>query len=210
MIRTCDCGGLYTTEYEAFAGTPCHCAFPVTTEARTEIFNWSDHGASRRSFLRLTGTGAAGFVVGSAIGCGGKSVSGTVVLITGAVSELKAIYPNLPALDKIIKLAESFNADWVAGKFDSARAFFESLDSTVQQVIADLGVNASTRVKLLLASLGIAVRVIASLISEQGTANPAAEMTANAKAPATAKRVNQLANPDVAAQILKAVQRQIE
>jgi hypothetical protein len=62
------------------------------------------------------------------------------------------------ALDKIVKLAESFNADWTAGKFDSARAVFESLDSAVQQVISDLNINASPQAKLLLASVGIGVR----------------------------------------------------
>lgn len=161
----------------------------------------------RRNFIGNTVTGVAGFTIASQINCGGKSVSGTVTLITGAISELKLLFPAIPALDKIIKLATDFNADWIAGKFDSARTFFDNLDTTVQTVISDLGLNASARVKLLLASVGIGVRVIAALISEQGASQPKAMTAANATAPSTVNRVKQLANAAEAETILKAVMK---
>ena len=99
-------------------------------------------------------------------------------------------------------VANDFNSAWVKGQFDSARQFFESLDETVTLVINDLGIGASTRVKLLLASLGIAVRTIAALISEQGQTQPKAASMAGAK---TVNRVKQLANASDADWILKAV-----
>jgi len=162
---------------------------------------------NRRTFIGTGAVGVASIAVTSQINCGGKSVSGTVTLITGAITELKLLFPSASALDKIIKLATDFNADWVAGKFDSARTFFENLDLTVQQVMNDLGVSASPRAKLLLASVGIAVRVIASLISEQGAAEPRAARAAGAQAPATVSRVKQLSNAADADTILKAVQK---
>jgi hypothetical protein len=161
---------------------------------------------NRRSFIQTSTIGLASVAVVSQIGCGGKSVSGTIALITGAISELKILYPAVPALDKIVKLAESFNADWTAGKFDSARAFFESLDSTVQQVIADLNINASPQAKLLLASVAIGVRLIASLIAAQAQNQPRAMASAQASAPKTVSRIKQLSNAAEADWILRAVQ----
>jgi hypothetical protein len=157
---------------------------------------------NRRNFIQGAGIGVASVIVVESVGCGGKSISGTVTLITGAISELKLLYPNLPVLDKIVKLSESFNADWVAGKFDTARTFFESLDTTVLQVMNDLGVNASPRAKLLLSTVGIAVRVIASLIAEQGQAAGPQAIRAAGK---TADRIKQLSNAAEADWILRAV-----
>ena len=137
--------------------------------------------------------------------CGGQSISGTVTIITGAVSELQILFPNESKLAQVIKLANDFNADWTAGKFDSAKTFFENLDVVVGQVISDLGLNASTRVKLLLATLGIAVRTVAALIQEQGNAQPSIAAKARAASPQTVDRVNELANDAVASQLLKAV-----
>ena len=167
---------------------------------------------NRRNFIQTTALVTSGTIAGMAFtapSCGGKSVSGTVTLITGAISELKLLFlGNKTLLDKIIKLATDFNTDWVAGKFDSARTFFENLDTTVQQVITDLGVNATPRAKLLLASVGIAVRVIASLISEQNLSLPSAVSTqAQVRAGKTADRVRQLSNAADADWILKATQK---
>lgn len=162
-----------------------------------------DYKSSRRKFIKSAGIGAGSLLLASQLDCGGQSVSGTVTLITGGVSELKLLFPSNPLLDKIVKLATDFNADWVAGKFDSARTFFENLDSTVQQVIGDLGVTASPRVKLLLASLGIAVRIIASLIGEQAT--PAAVRAASDAAPQAVSRIKELSNAADAERILSAV-----
>lgn len=161
-------------------------------------------GYNRRDFIKGAATATVGIVIVESLNCGGKSVSGTVTLITGAISELKLLYPSLPILDKVVRLATDFNKDWTDGKFDSARTFFENLDSTVQQVITDLGINASPRAKLLLASVGIAVRVIASLINEQGQqAGVMAE--ANATAPKTVSRIKQLSNAADSDWILRAV-----
>lgn len=159
---------------------------------------------NRRKFIQTGAVGAGSLVVLSQLNCGGKSVGGTVTLITGAIAELKLIFPSLPALDKIVKLATDFNTAWVAGKFDSARTFFESLDTTVQQVMNDLEINGTTRVKLLVATLGIAVRTIAALIAEQGQAVGSRAVRA---AGATGDRVKQLANAADAARILGAVKK---
>lgn len=203
MIKTCDCGGLYATERESFAGRPCYCPFPHTTEAYTVPGAEGLGTNTRRDFLRLGGLGVGSLMLTSQINCGGKSISGTIALISGAISELKLLYPNLAVLDKIVKLATDFNRDWVAGKFDSARTFFESLDTTVQQVITDLELNASARVKLLLASVAVGVRLIATLISEQAT--PSAMATAQVSAPKTVNRIKQLSNPADADWILRSV-----
>ncbi len=160
---------------------------------------------NRRNFIQGTAAGAGSVLVLNAIGCGGKSVSGTVAIITGAVSELQILFPNEPLLGKVVKLASDFNSDWVAGKFDSAKTFFENLDTAVTQVINDLGINASPRGKLLLATLGIAVRTIAAIINEQGAQEPKAAAVAGASAPRTVSRIKSLANPNDADWILKAV-----
>lgn len=159
---------------------------------------------NRRTFI---GTGAVAGVGIATMGlkCGGPSVNGTVTIIMGAISELRVLFPTVPALDKVISLAKSFNEAWVAGKFDDARSFFENLDTTVGQVIADLGINASTRIKLLLASVGIAVRTIAALIKEQGDANLAVAGAVRQSAPRTVSRIEKLADAAAADQLLKAV-----
>jgi len=160
---------------------------------------------NRRNFIQTGAMGGASALLVSQIGCGGTSVSGTVTILTGAVAELKILFPANALLGKIVSLADDFNKDWVAGKFDSARTLFGNLDVVVSQVISDLGVNASTRIKLLLAALGIALRTIAALIKEQGQQTPLAARTARTIAPQTVNRVNQLADPDVADKLLRSV-----
>ena len=159
----------------------------------------------RRDFIKGSALGAGALVLASQVDCGGKSVSGAVAILSGAVSELKPLFPNVPKLDQIIKLATDFNADWVAGKFDTARDLFDNLDVVVEQVINDLGINSTTRVKLLLATLGIGLRTIAALIAEQGQAQPIAARRAGVRAGSTVSRVRELADPSVADTLLKAV-----
>jgi len=160
---------------------------------------------NRRSFIQGTATGAASILVLDAVGCGGKSVAGSVTIIQGAASELQVLFPNNPALGKIVSLANDFSKDWSAGNFASARTAFDNLDTEINQVITDLGLNASTRIKLILAALGIGLRAVAAIISEQGQSNPAASRAARDAAPQTVNRVNQLADPTVADRLLKSV-----
>lgn len=160
---------------------------------------------SRRYFIKAGIAGGAGLALASQLDCGGKSVSGTVTIIAGAVEELQILFPSVPALAQALKLAKDFNADWTAGKFDSARKFFENLDTIVGQVISDLGVNASTRVKLLLATLGIAVRTIAALINEQAQTVSTLAGKARTANPRTADRVDELASAAVADRLLATV-----
>lgn len=128
---------------------------------------------NRRNFIQTTAVGAASVVTLNQIGCGGKSVSGMVAILSGGVSELKILFPSNSLLDKIVSLATDFNSDWVAESSTPREPF-----SRLGQVMNDLGVNASTRVKLLLAGLGIALRTIAALIQEQGQAQPKAAQAA--------------------------------
>jgi hypothetical protein len=160
---------------------------------------------NRRQAITTLGLGGAGLAA-SQISCGGPSVSGTVRILSGAASELKILFPAQGStLDKIVTLGTDFDKFWVAGKFDSAKTVFENLDTIINQVITDLGVNANTHVKLLLATLGIALRTVAAIIAEQGQNRPLAARRAGATAPATVNRVNQLADPSVADRLLKAV-----
>lgn len=157
---------------------------------------------NRRTFIGTSAVAGVG-VATTAFQCNSKPKAVVITIITGAIADLKIIFPDLPILNKISALAVSFKAAWDAGKLADARTFFTNLDTLVAQVIADLGINASTRVKLILASLGIGVRVIAALISEQATPEAMA-----AAGPATVDRVTKLADPKVADALLKAVQPQ--
>lgn len=155
---------------------------------------------NRRTFIGTSAVAGVG-IAGMGLKCGGPSVSGIVTIISGAVAELRILFPaQETTLGKIVALANSFNSAWVAGKFADAKTLFLNLDTSVSQVIADLGLNASTRTKLLLASLGLAVRTIAALISEQAV--PEAMAAAGAT---TVDRVKTLADPNVADALLKAV-----
>lgn len=163
---------------------------------------------NRRNFIQGTAVGVGAVLITESIGCGGKSVAPEVAILTGAVEELEILFPaQSVTLKKIVSLAQDFNRDWTAGKFDTAKDFFLNLDILVNQVITDLGASASTRAKLLLAALGIAVRTIAALISEQGAQEPKAAKTASATAPQAVDRVKQLSNAADASWILKAVQK---
>src|SRR5215472_2448281 len=155
----------------------------------------------RRQFIQTTSTGAAALGVLSITGCSGKSVAATVMIITGAIQELKPLYPGAAArLDEIVKLATDFNNDWIAGNFDSAKAIFQNLDTLIGQVITDLSITASTKVKLLLATIGIALRTIAAIIAEQGAT--AGIKAGNIPGP-LANRLKVLTNAQEADQILK-------
>jgi len=137
--------------------------------------------------------------------CSSPSVKGSVTIITGAVSELQILFPNNSALGKIGSLANDFSKDWSAGNFASARTAFDNLDTLINQVITDLGLNASTRIKLILAALGIGLRVLAAIIAEQGSQNTSASRAARVSAPSTVNRINQLADPVVADRLLKSL-----
>lgn len=160
---------------------------------------------NRRNFIQTSAVGIASAAVMNQMACGGTSVSGTVTILTGAVAELKILFPANALLGKIVSLATDFNKDWVAGNFDSARTLFDNLDTVVGQVISDLGVNATTRVKLLLAAVGIALRTIAALIAEQGQQQPLAAQKARTVAPRTTERIDRLADPVKAEQLLRTV-----
>lgn len=159
---------------------------------------------NRREMISTTALGAAGFAVGTAFTAPAcpKPKAVTITIIIGAIAELRLLFPNLEALDKIASLATSLKAAWDAGKLDDARSFFTNLDTLVGQVISDLGINATTRVKLILASLGLGLRVIAALFQEQGNAQPEAMAAAGTQ---TVDRVKTLADPKVADALLKAV-----
>lgn len=153
---------------------------------------------NRRTFISTSAVAGVA-LAGTGLKCGGRSISGTIQIIVGGITELKPLFPaHAAALDKIVNLATSFNEAWTAGKFEDAKTFFLNLDTLVGQVIADLGLNASTRVKLLLASIGIAVRVIAALIQEDATPAAAAVVPKG-----TVDRVRQLADDGAATTLLK-------
>lgn len=159
----------------------------------------------RRKFIGTSVVAGAGLAV--AAKCGGKAVTAEVTIIKGAISELQLLYPTTTILGKIAKLADDFNADWTAGKFDSAKALFENLDTLIGQAINDLGVNASTRAKLLLATIGIALRAIAALISEQAQSAGVSAKAGAMAGPATVDRVRVLASDATATSLLNSVRQ---
>lgn len=159
----------------------------------------------RRQFVQGATTGAAALLITESSSCGGKSVETEAAIGQVALGALKALYPNKPIFDQASKLFADFNADWIAGKFDSARTVFDNLDTLITQIINDLEINASPRVKFILITLMGAFRAIAAIIAEQSTPTTAA--AARRSAASTVDRVKQLSNPADAAWILKAVQK---
>lgn len=165
MIKTCDCGGLYATERETFAGKPCYCPFPRTT---------SDHDPSKRSFLAVAGLGATGFALGTAFtapACSAKSVSAEIIVVETFLKVVAVEIPNQSAIiTKILKVADDFNADYQRGDFANAAAIFATLETDTTQLIADLGVNVSQRVKIALVLIDAAITAIGELLKSQKTA----------------------------------------
>lgn len=156
---------------------------------------------NRRTFIG-TSTVAGVAIATTGFQCG-KPKAVAITIITGAVAELRLLFPDLAVLSKISALAVSFKTAWDAGKFDDARTFFANLDTTIGQVISDLGINATTRVKLILATLGIGLRVVAALIQEQGAAQPGAVKAARARAAGAIDRVAVLSDATAADALLK-------
>jgi len=137
------------------------------------------HDPSKRHFMRLAGTGATGIVLGGMMppislpstpepACSAKSVGAEVRV---AETFLKVVAIELPSqkpiIDKIIKVADDFNADYQRGDFKNAASIFATLEGDVTQLISDLGVNVSQRIKVALVLVDAAITAIGELLNSQ-------------------------------------------
>jgi hypothetical protein len=145
--------------------------------------------ATRRSFLRLAGTGAAGLALGGVIApigtpgtptpaCSPKSVNAEVQVAETFLKVVAVELPNQkPAIDKILKVMDDFNADYQRGDFVSAGAIFKTMDADVTQLVTDLGVNLNPKVKMALVFIDAAVSAIGGfLFAQKGAPGVAAVM----------------------------------
>jgi len=137
---------------------------------------------SKRDFLRLAGTGAAGLALGGVIApvsapntpepsCDRKSVE---IEVSTAVSFLNKVSSLLPGkaqiIAKVVGTLNDFNAAYQAGKFDSASAFLANASVLFEQLLGDLGVNLNPTVKIALAIVDAAISAIAVLMKSQSNA----------------------------------------
>jgi hypothetical protein len=127
----------------------------------------------RRQALTTIGLGGTGFIAGSAFtapACNGKSVSAEVTVVETFLKVVAVEIPNQkPTIDKILKVADDFNADYQWGDFASAASVFASLDADITQLISDLGVNVSDHVKADLVLIDAGLTAIWQLLNSQKT-----------------------------------------
>lgn len=122
---------------------------------------------SKRNFLKVGGVAAVGTLTLSTAGCG-PSMNTWVQTIIGGLQELGPLLPGQAALlTKAVGIAKSFNDAWQSGKFTNAVGILENLTGTIQQIIADAGINLSPQVKTMLAVVGVALRTVAVIMKEQ-------------------------------------------
>jgi len=137
---------------------------------------------SKRDFLRLAGTGAAGLALGGVIApvsapntpepsCSKKSIE---IEVSTAISFLNKVSSLLPAkaqiIAKVVGALNDFNAAYQAGKFDSAGAFLANASVLFEQLLGDIGVNLNPTVKIALAIVDAAISAIAVLMKSQSNA----------------------------------------
>lgn len=137
-----------------------------------EEFDTSRRGflvaGDRRNFLRLGVTGVVGAVVVSQLGCSPKSVNAEIQVAETFLRVVAVEIPNQkPTIEKILKVADDFNADYQRGDFVNATAIFANLEADVTQLISDVGVNLSSRAKMALVFIDAAVTAIADLLKSQ-------------------------------------------
>lgn len=157
---------------------------------------------NRRSMLKLSGVAGVGALTLGAGKCGGQSIETEVAIIQSTALALKSLLPaQSTLLDKVGKLASDFNVAYKRGDFVSAKATFESLDTDIQTLIADVG-GASPRVVFLVALVGVALHAVASLLASQSTSKLAAMA-----GPMTVNRVQQLGSAAAAAKMLEAAKQ---
>lgn len=168
------------------------------------------HDPSKRSFMRLAGTGAVAMAVGGVIApisrpdapepaCDRKSVTAEVAIIQTTVLAVKPLWPSKAALlDKISALAGDFGKFYARGDLSSAHAFVLSLAENISTLIADAG-KESPRVQFLVATIGGIIRALAALFLE----SPAA--IASMASPAEADKVRAMGSPAAARKVLDSV-----
>jgi hypothetical protein len=152
----------------------------------------------RRNFVKTIAGGTAAIATSRALtaagvgglalmlqGCG-KNISGWITAIVSGFAEVKSLLPDLGlgqgAIDKIstliakgAKIAQDFDDAYKAGKFSSAIILFKNLGGVLEEVRADLGINADNKiVKAAFAVIGFARVAVAIILDRQGQNRPEA------------------------------------
>lgn len=122
---------------------------------------------NRRQALKLGGLAGVGALTMGVQRCGGPNLSFYVSTIIGAMKDLSPLLPNLSAnITKAIKVAETFDAAYRKGDFDSAEKLFENLNSLISQIADDAGIE-SQQVKLAITFANVGIRAIAAILFAQ-------------------------------------------
>lgn len=128
---------------------------------------------NRRQAITSIGLGGAGFAATAAFNapaCSGKSVGAEVTVVETFLKVVAVEIPNQSAtITRILKVADDFNTDYQRGDFANAATIFATLEGDITQLIADLGVNVSDRVKTALVLIDAGVTAIWELLNSQKT-----------------------------------------
>ena len=165
---------------------------------------------NRRQFTKRAAlTMAVAGLTGSAFKCGSEKVSIYVQTISSFLNEIAGILPTYAArIAQIVKVASDFDAAYRRGDFANASTFFNGLAENVATFTGDLGLTASSQVKIALAIVNASVRAIAVLLQSQGATQPAAVANAKASSKASARSISiieKLAAPAAIDSALQAV-----
>lgn len=128
---------------------------------------------NRRQAITSIGLGSAGFAATAAFtapACSAKSVGAEISVVETFLKVVATELPNQSAIiTKILKIADDFNVDYQRGDFANAASIFASLETDITQLITDIGVNVSSRVKIALVLIDAAVTAIGELLKSQKT-----------------------------------------
>jgi hypothetical protein len=151
---------------------------------RRDMIKRTAAGAGAAIATRVLPTaGVAGLAL-FATACG-KNVSNWIASIVSGFAEIKSLLSDLglgqDTIDKIgnliakgVKIAQDFDDAYKAGKFSSAIILFKNLGGVLDEVRADLGINADNKiVRAAFAIIGIARVAIAIMLNQQGQNQPA-------------------------------------
>lgn len=141
---------------------------------------------TRREAIATIGLGSAGYMATAAFtapACSAKSVGAEIVVVKSFLKVVSTEIPGQPAMiTKILKVADDFNADYQRGDFVSAGTIFATLEGDITQLISDLGVNVSNRVKTALVLIDAGVTAIWELLNSQKTAAVQSEIAKQGQA----------------------------
>jgi len=155
---------------------------------------------NRRTFAKRGAIGLAALTLTtSAYKCGAEKVTIYVQTISAFLNEIAGLLPaQAQFIARIISVAGEFDSAYRRGDFTNATTFFNTLVGNISTLMAAIGINLSSQVKVALAIVSSSVRLIAVLLQQQGTAQPEVVSRARAASPAAntaISTIERLANP---------------